>query len=185
MTQMTPGPIASFLATKTGLSTAVITGVLTVAVPVISAAVMHKVAFDKGWGAYEDSLRAGTAELDGKVIEVIDADTKQATEDAIYLRGQMDGFKDAQSQFIATLEGINANHAKAIGAVGRREYTSTERSWRDTDVPVSTSLRLDRIITTRGADFDRGGLPNPADRRPVANYLASDSDSSDSEQWRP
>jgi len=138
-----------------------------------------KAAWDKGFAAYEQQLREGTAELDGKMVEVIDKDAKQATEDAIYLRGQMSGFTEAQTQFIATLEGINANHAKAIGVVGRREYTPTERSWRDTDVPVSTSVRLDRIIATRGTSHNQPRLPDTNDRQPVAGYLAGDADRSD------
>ena len=66
MTEKTPGPIASLLSTKTGLSTALLTGILSVAVPVCAAPVMHKIAYDKGWNAYEDSLRDGTAKLDAR-----------------------------------------------------------------------------------------------------------------------
>lgn len=134
-----------------------------------------KAAWNKGFAAYEQQLRDGTAELDGNMVEVIDKDTKQATEDAIYLRGQVAGFNDAQTQFIATLEGINANHATAIGVIGTRPYTPVERSWRDTDVPTPTGLRLNRIVATRGANPDRSELPDLDDRRPVAGYLAGDS----------
>ncbi len=89
MTEKTPGPIASLLSTKTGLSTAIVTGILSVAVPVRAAAVMHKITYDKRWNAYEDSLPDGTAKLDGKVTEVIDTNAQQAAEDAIYLRGHI------------------------------------------------------------------------------------------------
>ena len=65
MTEKTPGPIASPF-DKTGLSTALLTGILSVAVPVCAAPVMHKIAYDKGWNAYEDSLRDGTAKLDAR-----------------------------------------------------------------------------------------------------------------------
>lgn len=150
--------LARFVATKTGLSSVAITTAISIAAPIITHVVTHKSAYDEGQRDYEAALINGTAQLDGKIIAIIDQDQKQADTDSAYLRGQVDGYNDAQSQFKKTLESINESHANAITAIGQRNFTPAENAWRSVDVPESTRLRLNRLTSTRGTDHRQRGL---------------------------
>ena len=150
--------LARFLSTKTGLSAAVITAAISIATPIITHIWTHKTAYNKGQKDYEIALRDGTAKLDGKIVAIIDQDQKQADSDADYLRGQVDGFNAAQTQFTRTLESINASHANSIAAIGQRDYTPAQNAWRSNDVPDATRLRLNRLTAARRTNHNHNRL---------------------------
>lgn len=150
--------LARFLSTKTGLSTALITAAISISAPIVTHIWTHKTAYNQGQKDYETALKQGTAKLDGKIIAIIDQDQKQADSDADYLRGQVDGFNHAQTEFTRTLESINASHANSIAAIGQRDYTPAQNAWRSNDVPDATRLRLNRLTAARRANHSVNGL---------------------------
>lgn len=153
--------LARFVATRFGLSSAILMAAISIAAPIATHMITHKSAYDEGQRDYKNALRDGSAELDGKIIAIIDQDQKQADTDADYLRGKADGYNDAQRQFKLTLESINESHANAITAIGQRNFTPVENAWRNVDVPKSTRLRLNRLTATRGTHNRDSELPNP------------------------
>ncbi|GLQ20409.1 hypothetical protein ACFFUB_02315 [Algimonas porphyrae] len=149
MTDQTKNPLVTFLATKTGWSTALITGAVAVAGPIISYQLTYQKAFTDGKEAYADAIRAGTAKLDGRMVEIITEAERQAARDAALIAGEAAGYQRAQQQFTTTLETIYAQHADQIAGMSARTFTQEERDWRRIPVPVPTRLRLDAALAAR------------------------------------
>lgn len=172
-------PLAAFLSTKTGVSTAVITGIITVAVPVITAAVMHKIAYEKGKTDYIADLRSGTAKLDGKTVKVVDEAQREADLAAAALKGEVDGYQLAQNEFAIRQEQSDAAHARAIAALAGRPYTPVEIDWRSQLVPPDIGLRIDKALAAREGSDDQRGLPAVEYRSGIVGYPPGDTDADD------
>ena len=126
--------------------------------------------YDRGWDAYEVELKGGTAKVDGKIVEIItEADKARIANDAM-IEGERQGFQDAQAEFTTTLRGIYDRHSRDLARLSTREHTPEEIDWRSTDVPRSTSLRLNRAIAAREADYSQSGLSETGNRDILAGY---------------
>ena len=126
--------------------------------------------YDKGWDAYEVALKDGTAKLDGQIIEIItEADKARIANDAM-IEGERLGFQDAQAEFTNTLRGIYDRHSRDLANLASREHTPEELDWRSVNVPSSTSLRLNRAIAAREADYSQSGLSETGNRDILAGY---------------
>jgi hypothetical protein len=158
MTDPTPptaNPIAAFIATKTGVSITLLTTAFAIAGPIIA----HKRAYDKGQADYEQALREGTAELDGKVVTVLDEADFTARLAAATLAGEAAGFQAAQTEFLNRLDQADENHARTIADLAGRSYTPIERDWRSTAVPDAIGLRIDNAFAARADRDVERGLP--------------------------
>ena len=152
-------------------------GLAKIAVPIAIAAtgfavdkLRAKHHYDKGWDAYEVELKDGTAEIDGKIVEIItEADRERIANDAM-IEGERLGFQDAQAEFTNTLRGIYDRHSRDLASLASREHTPEEIDWRSVNVPSSTSLRLNRAIAAREADYSQSGLSETGDRNILAGY---------------
>ena len=167
-------------------------GLAKIAVPVAIAAtgfavdkLRAKHHYDKGWDAYEVELKDGTAEIDGKIVEIItEADRERIANDAM-IEGERLGFQDAQAEFTNTLRGIYDRHSRDLANLASREHTPEELDWRSTDVPRSTSLRLNRAIAAREADYSQSGLSEIGDRNILAGYPPTYSGEPDPDERLP
>ena len=138
--------------------------------PILTHIWTHKRAYDEGQRDYIASLKDGTAELNGQVIQIITHAEKSALADQARIAGEADGFQRAQSEFTTTLRGIYDQHSRDLARLARREHTQEELDWRRLDVPHSTSLRLDRVIATRQAGNHIARLPKTGNRDKLAGY---------------
>ena len=181
----TPSPIAAFLSTKTGLSSAVITTAFAIGAPIVTHMVTHKSAYDEGQADYAEALRDGTAELDGKVVEIVDAAAqKRAIADA-RADARAEAMAEASAQFTLELEQNNAAHSREIRRQRQRTYTPAETAWRDVLVPGSTGVRFNQIDAQREDGGGRNERTEIEAGRTLAGYPAVDGTPGGSDEWRP
>ena len=139
---MNTNPLISFLSTRTGVSTSLVTAAIAIALPIFTHIWTHKRAYEEGQQDYVEALKDGTAELDGQIIQVITHAEKAALADQSRIAGEADGFQRAQSEFTTTLRGIYDQHSRDLARLAQREHTQEELDWRRLDVPHSTSCLL-------------------------------------------
>ena len=167
---MNTNPLISFLSTRTGVSTSLVTAAIAIALPIFTHIWTHKRAYEEGQQDYVEALKDGTAELDGQIIQVITHAEKAALADQARTAGEADGFQRAQSEFTTTLRGIYDQHSRDLARLAQREHTQEELDWRRLDVPHSTSLRLDRAIAARQTGDHSTRLSEAGDRDKLAGY---------------
>ena len=167
---MKTNPLISFLSTRTGVSTSLVTAAIAIALPIFTHIWTHKRAYDEGQQDYVEALKDGTAELNGQIIQVITHAEKAALADQARIAGEADGFQRAQSEFTTTLRGIYDQHSRDLARLAQREHTQEELDWRRLDVPHSTSLRLDRAIAARQTGDHSARLSEAGDRDKFAGY---------------
>ena len=167
---MNTSPLISFLSTRTGVSTSLVTAAIAIALPIFTHIWTHKRAYDEGQQDYVEALKDGRAELDGQIIQVITHAEKAALADHARIAGEAEGFQRAQSEFTTTLRGIYDQHSRDLARLARREHTQEELDWRRLDVPHSTSLRLDRAIAARQTGDHSTRLSEAGDRDKFAGY---------------
>ena len=100
---MSANPLISFLSTRMGVSTSLVTAAIAIALPIFTHIWTHKRAYDEGQRDYAAALKDGTAELDGQIIQIITHAEKAALADQARIAGEADGFQRAQSEFATTL----------------------------------------------------------------------------------
>ena len=100
---MNTSPLISFLSTRTGVSTSLVTAAIAIALPIFTHIWTHKRAYDEGQQDYVEALKDGRAELDGQIIQIITHAEKAALADQARIAGEADGFQRAQSEFTTTL----------------------------------------------------------------------------------
>ena len=167
---MSANPLISFLSTRTGVSTSLVTAAIAIALPIFTHIWTHKRAYEEGQQDYVEALKDGTAELDGQIIQIITHAEKAALADQARIAGEADGFQRAQSEFTTTLRGIYDQHSRDLARLAQREHTQEELDWRRLDVPHSTSLRLDRAIAARQTGDHSARLSEAGDRDKFAGY---------------
>ena len=167
---MSANPLISFLSTRTGVSTSLVTAAIAIALPIFTHIWTHKRAYDEGQRDYVEALKDGRAELDGQIIQVITHAEKAAFADQARIAGEAEGFQRAQSEFTTTLRGIYDQHSRDLARLAQREHTQEELDWRRLDVPHSTSLRLDRAIAARQTGDYNARLPEAGNREKLAGY---------------
>ena len=167
---MNTSPLISFLSTRTGVSTSLVTAAIAIALPIFTHIWTHKRAYDEGQRDYVEALKDGRAELDGQIIQIITHAEKAALADQARIAGEADGFQRAQSEFTTTLRGIYDQHSRDLARLAQREHTQEELDWRRLDVPHSTSLRLDRAIAARQTGDYNARLSEAGDRDRLAGY---------------
>lgn len=158
-------PIIAFLSTRTGISTALLSAVLPVVVGFAVDRIRAAHHYDRGWSAFEETLREGTAELDGKIVEILDTADQEAKIREAEIDARAAGYAEAAETFTNVLDRNNENHANALRDLNRRQYTQEERDWRARPVPNATRLRFKHIETTRSDGDHR-------DERPETENLA-------------
>ena len=173
---MNTSPLISFLSTRTGVSTSLVTAAIAIALPIFTHIWTHKRAYEEGQQDYVEALKDGTAELDGQIIQVITHAEKAALADQARIAGEADGFQRAQSEFTTTLRGIYDQHSRDLARLAQREHTQEELDWRRLDVPHSTSLRLDRAIAARQTGDHSARLSEAGDRDKLAGYPSANGD---------
>ena len=173
---MNTNPLISFLSTRTGVSTSLVTAAIAIALPIFTHIWTHKRAYDEGQQDYVEALKDGTAELNGQIIQVITHAEKAALADQARIAGEADGFQRAQSEFTTTLRGIYDQHSRDLARLAQREHTQEELDWRRLDVPHSTSLRLDRAIAARQTGDYNARLPEAGNREQLAGYPPANGD---------
>ena len=99
---MSANPLISFLSTRTGVSTSLVTAAIAIALPIFTHIGTHKRAYDEGQQDYVEALKDGTAELNGQIIQVITHAEKAALADQARIAGEADGFQRAQSCLLYT-----------------------------------------------------------------------------------
>ena len=173
---MSANPLISFLSTRMGVSTSLVTAAIAIALPIFTHIWTHKRAYEEGQQDYVEALKDGTAELDGQIIQVITHAEKAALADQARIAGEADGFQRAQSEFTTTLRGIYDQHSRDLARLAQREHTQEELDWRRLDVPHSTSLRLDRAIAARQTGDHSARLSEAGDRDKLAGYPSANGD---------
>lgn len=125
----------------------------------------HMTAFDKGWNAYEDAVRDGTAELDGIRFEIL----TEAKRESIASQARSDAILELQDQvngaYRLAIQGINDAHANNV----TNELPALKPDavdWGASNVPDSERLRFDEFDRRR-ANRDRRATDASVDNRTV------------------
>lgn len=173
MTETKPNPIVTFLATKTGISSAI----LTVALPIVVGFAVDQLRaahhFKRGEDATIEALRKGTAELDGKTVQILteaDAAKLEAYEVIMETR---DEFNFNQAKATGRLEGLINAHSRNLPG-GMNYAPPPETDWGRTLLPPHGVMRYNNIAREREADGspDTGNLSG--DQPGLAGYPAID-----------